>query len=108
MAEITIDEKTILKIIGDYYGVPSMYVCMCTDYKFIKQGDDKVRKNYIYGIVHIDDSKIVQPITEKEQIFTKANYIMSLHKEYGCDFAEAEKAHEKALEYLRDRAMLKG
>jgi hypothetical protein len=40
--------------------------------------------------------------------YTKAEYIMALHKEYGVDFARAEEAHSRALEYLRSTAMMKG
>lgn len=40
--------------------------------------------------------------------YTKADYIMALHKEYGCSLAKAEKAHQKALEYLRNTSMMKG
>lgn len=40
--------------------------------------------------------------------YTKADYIMALHKEYGVDFARAEEAHNRALEYLRSTAMMKG
>lgn len=40
--------------------------------------------------------------------YTKADYIMALHKEYGCSLARAEEAHQKALEYLRNTSMMKG
>lgn len=40
--------------------------------------------------------------------YTKADYIMALHKEYGVSLGMAEKAHDKALEYLRSRAKMKG
>ena len=39
---------------------------------------------------------------------TKNDIIMLYHKVYGCTIINAEQAHEKALEYLRDKAMLKG
>jgi hypothetical protein len=40
--------------------------------------------------------------------YTKADYIMALHKEYGCTLTRAEEAHDKALEYLRSKAIVKG
>ena len=40
--------------------------------------------------------------------YTKADYIMALHKEYGCTLTKAEEAHNKALEFLRNEAMMKG
>ena len=40
--------------------------------------------------------------------YTKADYIMALHKEYGCGLARAEEAHQKALEYLRNTSIIKG
>ena len=40
--------------------------------------------------------------------YTKADYIMALHKEYGCTLTMAEEAHNKALEYLRSKAKMKG
>jgi Zn-finger nucleic acid-binding protein len=48
----------------------------------------------------------VSPAQKKE--YTKADYIMALHKEYGCSLAKAEEAHQKALEYLRNTSMMKG
>lgn len=44
----------------------------------------------------------------QEKGYTKADYIMALHKEYGCDLKTAEKAHDYALEYLRSLSKLKG
>jgi hypothetical protein len=40
--------------------------------------------------------------------YTKADYLMNLHKQYGCTFEIAEEAHQKALEYLQSKAMMKG
>ena len=40
--------------------------------------------------------------------YTKDDYIMALHKEYGCSLARAEEAHQKALEYLQNTSMMKG
>lgn len=48
------------------------------------------------------------PSAQPEKLYTKADYIMALHKEYGCSLARAEKAHQKALEYLRNTSMMKG
>ena len=48
------------------------------------------------------------PPAKPRKSYTKADYIMCLHEEYGCSCTKAEKAHEKALEYLRDTSMLKG
>jgi len=57
-----IDKETILKIIGEYYGVPSMNVCLYSDYRFVRRGDDKVREDYIYGIVQMEG----EPTHKKE------------------------------------------
>lgn len=40
--------------------------------------------------------------------YTKADYIMALHKEYGCSLVKAEEAHQRALEYLRNTSKMKG
>lgn len=40
--------------------------------------------------------------------YTKADYIMALHKEYGVSLEMATKAHDKALEYLQSKAKIKG
>ena len=48
------------------------------------------------------------PSAESVKAYTKADYIMALHKEYGCTLTRAEKAHNKALEYLRSKARMKG
>lgn len=45
---------------------------------------------------------------EQPKAYTKADYIMALHKEYGCTLTRAEEAHDKALEYLRNKAIMKG
>lgn len=45
---------------------------------------------------------------EKPKAYNKADYIMALHKEYGCTITRAEEAHDKALEYLRSKAIVKG
>ena len=50
-----IDEKTILRIIADYYGVRPDDVCLYSDYKFVLRGGDKVRQYYIYGIVEKEE-----------------------------------------------------
>lgn len=52
----------------------------------------------------IEDAPSAQP----EKRYTKADYIMALHKEYGCPLEAAEKAHDAALEYLRSLSKLKG
>lgn len=52
-----IDKETIRKIIGEHYGVPSMNVCIYSDYRFIRRGDDKVREDYIYGIVQTEEEE---------------------------------------------------
>lgn len=44
----------------------------------------------------------------QEKGYTKADYIIALHREYGCDLKTAEKAHDYALEYLRSLSKLKG
>lgn len=44
----------------------------------------------------------------QEKGYTKADYIMTLHKEYGCDLKTAEEAHDMALEYLRSLSKMKG
>ena len=54
----------------------------------------------------INEQPTIEP--EPQIIYSKAGYIMSLHKEYGCTLIRAEEAHNKALEYLRDKAMMKG
>lgn len=48
------------------------------------------------------------PSAESVKAYTKADYIIALHKEYGCTIMMAEEAHNKALEYLRSKARMKG
>lgn len=52
--------------------------------------------------------KCLKNLPSIQKSYTKADYIMCLHKQYGCDLIKAEKAHEKALQYLRDNMMIKG
>lgn len=56
--------------------------------------------------VKCENCKYFAPMFNKG--YTKADYIMALHKEYGCDFVAAEKAHDMALEYLRSLSKMKG
>lgn len=62
------------------------------------------------GIGYNDYSDLWDAISEipVKRNYTKAEYIMALHKEYVCDFVRAKKAHDKALTYLRDTSTLKG
>lgn len=53
-------------------------------------------------------NKRAEPTEQPKKSYTKADYMMCLHKEYGCNFILAEEAHNKALEYLRDKAMMHG
>lgn len=48
------------------------------------------------------------PSAESVKAYTNADYIMALHKEYGCTLTMAEEAHNKALEHLRSKARMKG
>ena len=48
------------------------------------------------------------PSAESVKAYTKADYIMALHKEYGCTLTMAEEAHNNALEHLRSKARMKG
>lgn len=56
--------------------------------------------------------KIIREALEKlpsiAKSYTKADYIMALHKEYGVSLEIAKKAHDKALEYLQSKARMKG
>ena len=57
------------------------------------------------------NENVIQGIADLPTIvksYTKADYIMALHKEYGISLEMAAKAHDKALEYLRSKAKMKG
>lgn len=53
-------------------------------------------------------TEIIKTLPSVRLKYTKADYIMALHKEYGCTLIKAEEAHNKALEFLRNEAKLKG
>ena len=53
-------------------------------------------------------TEIIKALPSVQLKYTKADYIMALHKEYGCTLTKAEEAHNKALEFLRNEAKLKG
>ena len=64
-----------------------------------------------YGYIDIKSAvEAMRQLSSAELVkaYTKADYIMALHKEYGCTLTRAEKAHDKALEYLRSKARMKG
>jgi len=52
--------------------------------------------------------RIEQLPSAQPKVYTKADYVMALHKEYGCTITMAQEAHNKALEYLRSKATVKG
>lgn len=58
------------------------------------------------NVESVDEFPTVLPAIVKS--YTKADYIMALHKEYGVSLEMAEKAHDKAIEYLRSKARMKG
>ena len=72
-------------------------------------GVDREKYEWGLGLIesYINDIKEL-PSAQPEKHYTKADYIMALHKEYGCSFVAAEEAHNKALEYLRDNARMQG
>lgn len=75
-----------------------------TDFKGFIDALDMPRDDYCGIMEYIDEV----PSAESVKAHTKADYIMALHKEYGCTLARAEEAHNKALEYLRSKARMKG
>lgn len=60
------------------------------------------------GHTEKDVTRLLSLPSAQKKGYTKADYIMALHKEYGCSLARAEEAHQKALEYLRNTSMIKG
>lgn len=74
----------------------------------------KIGEQQIYGCGswHFVDKCIneinIMTTIEPVKAYTKADYIMALHKEYGCTLTMAEEAHNKALEYLQSKARMKG
>lgn len=87
--------------------------------KMCKTSIDATLMSAAYSLAIIADSlKVISESIEEEldelpsaepvKAYTKADYIMALHKEYGCTLTMAEEAHNKALEYLRSKARMKG
>lgn len=79
----------------------------------LERKKDKNAKGDIGGfynkIIQNDIDALMQlPSAQPEKRYTKADYIMALHKEYGYPLETAEKAHDAALEYLRSLSKLKG
>lgn len=78
--------------------------------------EDDVLKEIDRWIGYLDEDMITRikisirkiSSAQPEKRYTKADYIMALHKEYGCPLEAAEKAHDAALEYLRSLSRLKG
>lgn len=46
-----IEQGEIQDIIAERYGVTQDGVCLCLDYEFIRVGDDKKRRDFIYAII---------------------------------------------------------
>lgn len=50
-----VNEEAIREILANYYGIRMDLVCLCHDYKFVIKNGDKVRKDFIYAIVEIEE-----------------------------------------------------
>ena len=61
-----------------------------------------------FGYYNAIEAIRMLPSAESVKAYTKVDYIIALHKEYGCTLTMAEEAHNKALEYLRSKARMKG
>lgn len=48
---IKISEETIREIIAKFYNIRPDEVCLYHDYKFVLKNGDKVREDFIYGII---------------------------------------------------------
>ena len=83
--------------------ISRQWLMECVNEGWIKFDTEKDENRFIHLV------RDIAPSAKPEQKgYTKAEYIMALHKEYGVDFARAEEAHNRALEYLRSTAMMKG
>lgn len=46
-----IDENQIRQAVAEKYGIRMDDVCLYHDYEFVNNGNDKVRHDFIYGII---------------------------------------------------------
>ena len=77
-------------------------------YKTKQMGATYPHDDFFQGMAYAEDVVKHLPSAEPVKAYTKADYIMALHKEYGCTLIMAEEAHNKALEYLQGKARMKG
>lgn len=50
---IRIGEDEIKEILSEHYGIHKDGICLYCDYEFIRKGDDKKRRDFVYGIVDL-------------------------------------------------------
>lgn len=62
---IKITEDEIADIIASHYRVPASDVCLYHDYEFVRRGNDKKRRDFIYGIVDFRNQKEEEDIDER-------------------------------------------
>ena len=55
---VKISEETIKEIIAKFYNIRADDVCLYHDYKFVLKNGDKVRENFIYGIIDKRNSSV--------------------------------------------------
>lgn len=61
-----IDGEQIKEAIAARYHVaPASDVCLYHDYEFVRRGNDKVRREFFYGII---DERCKQPLTNADRI----------------------------------------
>lgn len=71
MSELTkIDEERIKEAIAARYHVyPARDVCLYHDYEFVRRGNDKVRREFFYGII---DERCRKPLINYDRIISKS------------------------------------
>lgn len=85
-----IDEKQIKEAVAARYHVyPAEDVCLYHDYEFIRRGDDKVRHDFIYGII---DERCKKPFTNDEELaeFINDRFYDLQDNPSACDVCDRE------------------
>lgn len=102
---VKISEETIKEIIAKYYGIRTDNVCLYHDYKFTLKNEDKVREDFIYGIVEdIEAPPPAQPERKKGE-WIYGEHDIAMCDGYWCDqcgfFVPWDYKH-KFIDFIKD------
>lgn len=101
---VKISEEQIREAVAETHHLSTNAVCLCHDYEFVKRGGDKVRRDFIYGII---DKRGSKPTTNADRIRAMTDEELAVwivHKTEGNGFDGYEEHVKSWLDWLKQEA----